>query len=56
MRHDVATVAYQQQQQQTGYPPATHQRSQQPYGNTSGTPTPSYAPNLAHYYGAQQRA
>jgi hypothetical protein len=53
LRHDLA-VAY--QQQQTGYPPPSQQRQSQAYGNASSAPATSYAPALAQYYGAQQRA
>ncbi|CAF1075883.1 unnamed protein product [Adineta steineri] len=55
LRHDPA-LTYQQQQLQAGYPPPTQQRQQPTYGGTSGAPTASYPPNLAQYYGAQQRA
>jgi len=54
-RHDLP-VAFQQQQQQIGYPPSNQQRQQQAYGNAPGAPAASYAPPLAQYYGAQQRA
>ncbi len=55
LRHDLA-VAYQQQQQQTGYPPPSQPRQSQAYGNASGAPASSYAPPLPQYYGTQQRA
>ena len=51
LRHE-PPVAY-AHQQQVGYPPASSQRQQQPYGNAAATP---YAPALPQYYGAQQRA
>lgn len=54
-RHDVS-VAYPPQQHQAAYPPPTQSRQQPVYGGAPGAHPSSYAPPLAQYYGAQQRA